>query len=732
MIKISQWAALLGLILLAVHSLGRLPPWHVASPAPEQSQSALLLQQQLAQSLASAAPAGLVPLLARYAQQPGVLELRLIDRGGRQVAAYPSRITPGNWGLLATPAAWLREQILRIATVPTIQPVEYGNQRYGQLEVYRWRGADWMRAPVLAHLALLLLAMVGSIGSVYSLLPATSGRSGPPARSAVSADTGRRAAADGTPAWGRHLRPALDALQAGLVVLDGQLRVRFINERAAGWCGWSRSEALGLPIGSVLRLTDAPFADWGHAIDVPTSASGGWPLTISRRDGRHQVLEATWLSLAAAADDVSQAGALLLLREPAVPSAAPASAEREVELARKTLDQLADGVAVTDKFGRIVRVNQRMNRMFAYAQDELNGVAIAKLLPVPFLNEPSITLHHYVGGDNEKLPRVVGWRKDATTFPVELSVQELVDPDYAFLLLIRDSGERRRRENISMRLGRLLDYAAEEIYIFDAHSLYFTEANREACDNIGYSADQLTRMTPLHLAPGLDRNRFENDLAGLRSGDKRQVVYRTEHRRADGSRYPVSLRLSFSREEEPPVFMSLVQDTSDQRAAETRLEFLAHNDALTGLPNRSALMGHLQHLLAARRGDQRLLLYFLDVDQFKQINDTHGHAVGDEVLQEVAARLRAATGSDEYFVARLAGDEFIIAALRPADEVLDSLAQRIEEAMDLAVSTSAGGLALRLSIGMAWSEPDDTAASLIQRADVAMYRAKGAGGGSAQ
>jgi PAS domain S-box-containing protein len=131
-----------------------------------------------------------------------------------------------------------------------------------------------------------------------------------------------------------------------------------------------------------------------------------------------------------------------------------------------------------------------------------------------------------------------------------------------FVVIVRDITERLRSDNLTLRLGRLLDNAMDEVYIFDAQSLYFLEVNRGARRNLGYSPEQLARMTPLSIAPALDMATFHDYLNRLRGGDLEHLIYRAEHRRADGTSYPVEVRLNFSRDEEPPVFMAVASDIS--------------------------------------------------------------------------------------------------------------------------------------------------------------------------
>jgi diguanylate cyclase (GGDEF)-like protein/PAS domain S-box-containing protein len=163
-------------------------------------------------------------------------------------------------------------------------------------------------------------------------------------------------------------------------------------------------------------------------------------------------------------------------------------------------------------------------------------------------------------------------------------------------------------------------------------------------------------------------------------------------------------------------------DVTEQREREALSDLLASTDPLTGVGNRrmvfEALAGHLDATDGAGCG-----LLFCDVDRFKQVNDRYGHAAGDQLLVELARRLRALAGPGDV-VARLGGDEFVL--LHPgADEAaLTALACQVEAAMGAPVRTPAGALPIGISIGSALGRAGEDPDELMARADRAMYGAK--------
>ena len=176
-------------------------------------------------------------------------------------------------------------------------------------------------------------------------------------------------------------------------------------------------------------------------------------------------------------------------------------------------------------------------------------------------------------------------------------------------------------------------------------------------------------------------------------------------------------------------FLAIAYDITERQRLADQLAQLAYHDGLTGLPNRLRLEDHLQQAITrASRRHEALALLFIDLDRFKPINDSHGHAVGDQVLCEVARRLRAALRSADM-VARLGGDEFVVLLSTLANDqdgllVADKLMMALAEPMHI------GALVLQVgaSMGMArYPEAGNTAGELLRSADAAMYQVKQAG-----
>ncbi len=163
------------------------------------------------------------------------------------------------------------------------------------------------------------------------------------------------------------------------------------------------------------------------------------------------------------------------------------------------------------------------------------------------------------------------------------------------------------------------------------------------------------------------------------------------------------------------------EDVTEIRKNEQQIAFMAYHDVLTGLPNRTLFRKHLDAAINATRGSRNFAVLFLDLDHFKEVNDTLGHSTGDELLQLVAGRLRHCV-RDSDIVARVGGDEFALVIANSAEGPV--LAERLVEVLGAPYDVQGHALAISASIGIAVSGPGIEGAELLRRADIALYRAK--------
>jgi diguanylate cyclase (GGDEF)-like protein/PAS domain S-box-containing protein len=233
----------------------------------------------------------------------------------------------------------------------------------------------------------------------------------------------------------------------------------------------------------------------------------------------------------------------------------------------------------------------------------------------------------------------------------------------------------------------------------------------------------------LHL---LDGDMHEPALNPMELAVQKNQIVRLPHHavllRPDGSESAIEDSIAAIHDKDGRITGAVMvfRDVSEARAVELKLSHLAQHDGLTELPNRTLLTDRLNHAIAlARRHKRQLAVLFIDLDRFKQINDSLGHAVGDKVLRAVAKRLMAVVrGSDT--VGRLGGDEFVV-VLSEVDNAQNAArhAERIHAALTESIAIAEHDLQITISIGLSIF-PDDgqDADALIACADAAMYHAK--------
>lgn len=255
--------------------------------------------------------------------------------------------------------------------------------------------------------------------------------------------------------------------------------------------------------------------------------------------------------------------------------------------------------------------------------------------------------------------------------------------------------------------------------------------NRSFCEMTGYGIDELMGRNPRTLVTSrTDDKYYQVMLEALHELGhwKGEIWYQNKN----GEHIPVWMNINAVYDENHQIshYVAIVTDITALKETETRLEHLAHHDVLTGLPNRLHFMANLEQALKrARRRKRRLALLLLDLDRFKQINDTMGHATGDTLLKIVAERLQD-TVRHEDTVARLGGDEFTV-ILEDISHFEDAgfIAKKILSAIAEPTQIEGREVITRTSIGISIF-PDDSEdiEELTREADAAMYRAKEGGG----
>jgi diguanylate cyclase (GGDEF)-like protein/PAS domain S-box-containing protein len=408
------------------------------------------------------------------------------------------------------------------------------------------------------------------------------------------------------------------------------------------------------------------------------------------------------------------------------------------------LDQHAI-VAVTDIQGTITYVNDKFCSISQYSEKELIGKNHRILNSGYHAKEFFEQMYHTIANGKVWHGEIKNRAKDGSTYWVDTTIVPSLNTrgkPHQYIAIRADVTERKRaeealKESLAMSENAIKELADQKFAV-DQHSIVavtdvqgtITYVNEKFCAISQYSKDELVGRNHRILNSGHHPKDFFQQMYRTIAGG---AVWHGEikNRAKDGSLYWVDTTIVpfLGPSGRPRQYVAIRTDITERKVAEERIQFLAYSDALTGLPNRRLLQDRLTQALAgARRQKGRVALLFLDLDRFKDINDSLGHPVGDLLLQEVAERLKK-FGRAQDTVARLGGDEFLI-ALTQIKDIPDAAvaAERLMDAMTAEFVIQGHSLIASCSIGISiFPEHGADCETLIKNADVAMYSAKADG-----
>jgi diguanylate cyclase (GGDEF)-like protein/PAS domain S-box-containing protein len=316
---------------------------------------------------------------------------------------------------------------------------------------------------------------------------------------------------------------------------------------------------------------------------------------------------------------------------------------------------------------------------------------------------------------------------------VELAVTNMLDdPLVAGIVVnLRDVTQERATEEAlreSEALYRsIVETAQEGVWLIDdtGRSLFVNESLAEI---LGRTVDDLRAMNVFEVVDRAAQSEAHRRLRQRRSTG--HEVYEIAFVRGDGARRWASVSASplFVKQEYVGSLL-MISDITERRATQDELERRALYDDLTGLPNRTLLHDRLEQALRHRDASHSVGVFFIDLDDFKAVNDSYGHAAGDQVLREVGDRIRAVLRDDDT-LARFAGDEFVLVRTEVDGELdADALATQVLTAVTRPLTVDGHIIELNASIGVALHEPPADGEQLLRDADVAMFQAKNLGRG---
>jgi diguanylate cyclase (GGDEF)-like protein/PAS domain S-box-containing protein len=412
-----------------------------------------------------------------------------------------------------------------------------------------------------------------------------------------------------------------------------------------------------------------------------------------------------------------------IVRKRAEAEAAIAEARKSHERLREAIDILPQGIVFLDAEGRYILWNKKYSEIYSRSSDLFEpGARLEDTIRIGVTRgdypEASGREQEWIAERLEKLYQPGGRHEQVLADGRVILIEERLTSDGGVIGLRVDITELKQRE-ASFRL--LFDSNPVPMIVCALDGEHILSVNDAAVDHYGYSRTEFEKLTIRSLQA------FDTELpwTGDHSSDE-QAARTWKHVRADGTLIDLAI---YSRQlihgDQPAILLSLM-DITERKRAEARLAFMAQHDGLTGLPNRNLLRQQMDDiLLHSRRSAEKAAVLMLGLDNFKAVNDTLGHGVGDKLLRSVAKRLRS-TLREEDALARLNSDEFAIVqsgVVRPEDAVL--LAKRILEAVGETYLLDGHSVVIGASIGIAMSPGDgEDSEKLLKSADMALSRAK--------
>ncbi|HCI14375.1 MAG: hypothetical protein A2063_00260 [Gallionellales bacterium GWA2_60_142] len=417
--------------------------------------------------------------------------------------------------------------------------------------------------------------------------------------------------------------------QDAIVIADAGWNITRVNQAFQYITGYSPEEVLGKHysiIDSARHSDDACIEILRHSI-----ANGTWAGEIWDRRKNGQIYP-KWLTITAVRNEQFE-----IIRYVVIFSDITVRKQVEEQKLREsderflgTLEQAAVGLAHASPRGLFQQANKKFCDITGYSRDELFNMV-----------EQELTFPDDLGNDDEAMRQLLAEeistfavekryvRKDRTSVWVNQTVSVLREADGSpkyLILVIEDITERRRNENLAQRFGRLLQNSFNEIYLFDAASLHFLQASEGAKNNLGYSDDELQRLTPLDLMPSFTRRELWELLVPLVGGAQQTLLFETIHRRKDGTTYPLEARLQLIASE-PAVFVAVVQDITERRRAESQLrEFTAHLQAVRE-EEKVSIAREIHDDLGGTLSAIKMEAYWLKSELSAGMREMHGEAL---------------------------------------------------------------------------------------------------------
>lgn len=502
---------------------------------------------------------------------------------------------------------------------------------------------------------------------------------------------------------------------SGLLDTNSSLEIAIRGKNAAGSHGevfFGRPELFDAnPVVTELKLPD-----------------GSWQLAAVPRNGWPIHAENLWpLRLI-----FSLIGLLIALPFIALNRSFGALRESEARFRQMFEKHSAIMLLVDPDTGEIVDANPAAAQFYGYPLTSFRGMNIDRLNT---LTDTEIQKSIFQALDENKNYFIFEHHlADGSSCPVEVYSSPMISKNRKLLFSIIHDISRRKQAETDLRIAATAFESQEGILITDADSKIL-RVNNSFTDITGYTAEEVIGKNPRILSAGRQNETFYKNMWNslINTGSWAGEVW---NRRKNGEIYPEYLAITAVKNEDGIVtnYVASLADISQRKESEEKIRSLAFYDPLTKLPNRRLLLDRLQQALASSaRSSHHGALLFLDLDNFKALNDTLGHDIGDELLQHVADRLKSSIREGDT-VARQGGDEFVLIledlslqaaeAAAQTEEVCEKILRELNQPYQLASHEYTCSTSIGTTLFKGYGSEVE---NLLKQADIAMYQAKKAG-----
>jgi diguanylate cyclase (GGDEF)-like protein/PAS domain S-box-containing protein len=508
----------------------------------------------------------------------------------------------------------------------------------------------------------------------------------------------------------------LESIGEAFFAVNSEWRVTYANRKAAAFVGASREDSIGRPLLDVAPdLSSSPLLPhYQKAMETreKTFFDTYWEPT------------GVWLEVRVYPNEE---GISVYFHD--------ITAEREAENAlrksekrfKSLFERAGDSIFIADSNLRIVDANARACEELGYTAQELLSLSVKDI--DGGTGYPASMLVNLRAGQTQ-LSEVVKKRKDGSTYPAEVHVSRFEEDGREFFQAIardlteREEAQRTIRES-EQRFREVIEMTPAGYLLADAGGVIL-DVNPALCAISGHAKEQLVGQELAQLFAFCPWK----GVAFVKDGPTATHGMEAVIRHRDGRDVQVLFNGSIKRDRDgyAQSLTGLMTDITERKQAESRLEQLATHDTLTGLPNRALLNERVHQMLNHGSRNATVAIMFIDLDRFKEVNDSFGHKFGDLLLCEVARRLQQGLRAGDV-IARLGGDEFVVAAYCDNGSASAAcIAQKLLSVLASSVSVEGHDVIIGASIGISMFPQDaQTNDVLFQSADTAMYRAKAAG-----